>query len=58
MSKGQVKFQSGKRVGAHILREEPTAVLYHGPDATCIHFGKFMLDRAKPAGPRPSLPKK
>lgn len=58
MSKRKMQFQSADEVGAHVVREEQTAVLDHTPAATSILFGKFMLDRPRPAGPRPEPPKK
>ena len=53
MSDGRLELQSAGRTAAHILRQEVVVILDHTPASTSIHFGKFMLDKPRPAGPTP-----
>jgi len=53
MSDGRLELQSADRAAAHILRQEAVVILDHTPASTSIHFGKFMLDKPRPAGPTP-----
>ncbi len=53
MSDGRLEFQSADRAAAHILRQEAVVILDHTLASTSIHFGKFMLDQPRPAGPTP-----
>lgn len=58
MTKDRMEFQSLEKAGAHVIREEKTAVLHHSVSATSILFGSFMLDRPRPASPKPERPKR
>lgn len=58
MSLRRLELQSADRAAAHILRQEEIVILDHTPTSTSIYFGKFMLDRFKPADLRPEPPKK